>query len=1113
MKRILSLLLLFPAALFAQPAQRMATYDLKKDRLLYTVGYAHLDTQWNWDYATTIDLYLKRTLSENIDLIEKYPDYVFNFSGSRRYALMKEYYPDMYRRMKEKMAAGQWFAAGACVDEGEVNISSSESVIRQVLYGNLYYEHEFGRRAEDYLLPDCFGFAATLPSALAHAGVKGFSTQKLTWRAAVPIPFNVGVWEGPDGRGVIAALNATAYASRVPERLDLDSVWSARIDQSSKKYGLKFDYRYYGVGDRGGSPRLPDIKNAIGSLNHKDSKFRVLLTSSDQMFRDVTPAIRAKMPVYKGDLLLIEHSAGSLTSQSFLKLINRRNENLAAAAEAASVYADWCGAVPYPFASINGAWDLILGTQMHDILPGTSIPTAYEYSWNDSFLAANMLTQAATSGVEGMVRGMDTRASGGRTVAVYNPAAWGRTDIAQATLKGAAREVEVVDAQGIRLPSQIVARDAESFTVIFPARVEAMGVALFEVKETAGSAQDNTLKVSRQGIENGRYKVAIAADGDISSIYDKLLGRELLSAPASLEVLRESPAEWPAWNMDWKDRQKPPIGRIDQNVYIRVVETGPVRATVEVSRERFNSRVVQRISLAAGEAGRAVEVENLIDWQSKGVSLKAAFPLTASNPVASYSLDNAVVQRGNNEEKKFEVPSRRWFDLTDASGDFGVTILENGRYGSDKPDDNTLRLTLMYTPEANVNRFTYQATQDFGIHRVKYAILGHKGGWQGVSPVEGRFFNQPLMAFETSAHPGGGKSLQAVDLSLPSVDVMALKKAEQGDAYIIRLNETDGRKADNLTVGLMAPVIEAWEVDGQERRIGSAKVADGKLATSLTPFAIRSFAVRLGKPGGGSDGRVVSQATVELPYNMDVISTNADRKDGGIGQTGATLPAEQLPSRIVCGDVAFTLAGRSAGENNAVGCKGQTLVLPKTAVDGDRLAILAFSEKGAKGDFLTGGPESAGVQEPESLAAGLHTRTLEIAPFRGYLGQHYGQVIVSDRPIPTQNELKDSVLFTMLSIEQPYLRRDAVAWYATHYHTPAGNATYQYCYLYLYEIPLTAGATEVILPENPEITVMAAEMVAPAGQVTPAGFFYEGFEEYPVFHLRRTEAKPTQAHR
>ena len=194
-------------AFSALQAQTVQAPDITRHPTLYVVPYAHLDTQWRWEFPQTISEYLLKTMRVNFDLIEKYPHYVFNWTGANRYRLMKEYFPADYARVKKYVAAGRWYPAGSSVEEGDVNLPSAEAIIRQVLYGNTYFRQEFGKASAEFMLPDCFGFPASLPSILAHAGVKGFSTQKLSsgWQPApkvggpdspeqtpMGIPFNVG---------------------------------------------------------------------------------------------------------------------------------------------------------------------------------------------------------------------------------------------------------------------------------------------------------------------------------------------------------------------------------------------------------------------------------------------------------------------------------------------------------------------------------------------------------------------------------------------------------------------------------------------------------------------------------------------------------------------------------------------------------------------------------------------------------------------------------------------------------------------------------------------------------------------------------------------------------
>src|SRR6202044_2413452 len=264
--------------------QTMKAPDISKDPTLYVVPYAHLDTQWRWEMPQTISEYLLKTMRVNFGYIDKYPHYVFNWTGSNRYRLMKEYFPDDYARVTQYVAAGRWYPAGSSVEEGDVNLPSAEGIFRQILYGNDYYRKDFGKASTEFMLPDCFGFPASLPSILAHAGVKGFSTQKLSsaWQPAPKvggpnspeqtpegIPFNVGVWEGPDGETVLAALNPEGYGSRIhtdlsktqpsePDRINgrrvqRENDWPTRINIDGKVTGVFADYHYVGTGDIGGA--------------------------------------------------------------------------------------------------------------------------------------------------------------------------------------------------------------------------------------------------------------------------------------------------------------------------------------------------------------------------------------------------------------------------------------------------------------------------------------------------------------------------------------------------------------------------------------------------------------------------------------------------------------------------------------------------------------------------------------------------------------------------------------------------------------------------------------------------------------------------------------------
>lgn len=1066
------LFLLSQSLINGQPLLKQQ-YDITKEKVLYTIGYAHLDTEWNWDYPTTINEYIKNTMEDNFKLFEKYPDYKFNFTGARRYNMMKEYYPESYKRVKSYINQGRWYVSGSSVDEGEVNISSSESVLRQVLYGNLFFRREFNKESADYMLPDCFGFVATMPSVWSHAGLLGFSTQKLTWRSTNGVPFNVGLWEGPDGKTLIAALNATDYTGRVVSRLDKDSTWNARLQDDINKYGLSFDYRYYGVGDVGGAPRDEDAKNAVGSLPQSDSKFKVVLTSSDQIYKDITPEIKAKLPTYSGDLLLIEHSAGSMTSQSYMKRANRKNEALAKSSEQVAVLADWLGGAAYPFDKINRSWDLVLGSQFHDILPGTSLPKAYEYAWNDEFIAMNGFSEVMKNSISAISGKLNTMVDG-RAIVVYNPVAIAREDVVTAELSypKIPVNVKVTDKDGSVLSSQIISSKGNTISLIFLAKLPAAGLSVFSVSETIEKQVPSVIKVTDRTLENSFFRVRIDENGDIASIYDKRAAREVLSKPASLQFQREAPSAWPSWNMDWNDRKNPPVDFMNNEVSVKIVEQGPVRVALEVTKKGRNSEIKQIISLAAGEAGRVIEVKNKIDWQSKEVSLKAAFPTSVVNEFATYSLNTAAVKRTTNNDVKFEVPGRQWIDITDRPNNYGVSILEDCKYGSDKPDNSTLRLTLMYTPRAN--SYVYQGTQDWGIHDVKYGIYAHVGDWAyAKTPWQGSFLNNPPIAFESTKHTGTlGKEISLVRINTSQVDVMAVKKAEESGYYIIRVNELYGKEATGVSISLPGKIVDAYEVNGQEKKIGSADFSGGNLNFNITKFLIRSFAVKLENTTESSSKLI--QAFVQLPFNEDGMSFDTKRSDGNV-EGGFTLPAELLPSEVVSEDIRFSIGNKADGQMNMIAAKGQKISLPAGSYN--KVYILAAATEDTQGDFKAGN---------------LTSRT-SIQNYTGFVGQHYNRLLYF-------NNLK------VASINPAFTKRDNIAWFASHTHSPQSNEAYRYSYLYKYEISLPNGAKTITLPVNSKIKVFAVTVAGNSNDnVVPLQLLYDDFKDNKPVELRTKE--------
>jgi alpha-mannosidase len=1168
-KILVALLIAFLFMLKSALAQTTEKPDLSKQPTLYVVGYAHLDTEWRWEYPQVIDEYIRKTMEDNFKLFEKYPHYTFNFSGANRYRFMKEYFPADFAKVKSYVDQGRWYPAGSSMEEGDVNAPSAEAIIRQILYGNNWFRKEFGKASAEYMLPDCFGFPASMPTILAHSGVKGFSTQKLVWGSSADgggrqslektpegTPFNVGVWVGPDGESVLAGINPGSYSAGIetdlsqplppePPNSALEDLqkkigelqrklqqqeqsrqpfdqkdvqeffglrseqqaiararrdqeferyqgdWAARVAHNGKVSGVFTDYHYYGTGDIGGTPDEDSVKRleAIvteGSVslpppgeflnsrqNHPewpavkvgDGPVRVISATADQMFLDITPAQAAGLPRYTGEMELTNHSAGSLTSQAYQKRWLRKEELLADAAEKASIAAEWLGARPYPLERLNDAWTLVMGGHFHDIAAGTATPRSYEFAWNDDVIAMNQFAGVLSSATQAVAAALNTETHGVPLV-VFNPLNVAREDLVEASVDfpgGMPKAVRVIDPNGKDVPAQI-----SEGKVIFAASVASVGYAVYDIQPGPGAeGMSSQLSASNDTLENPYYRVKLNADGDVASIFDKTIGRELLSAPARLAISFDNPAQWPAWNMDWEQEQAAPKAFVAGSAKIRVVEDGPVRVAIEISRETAGSRFVQTIRLAAGNAGRRVEFGNVIDWNTRESNLKATFPLTASNHVATYNWDIGTIERATAEPKKFEVPSHQWIDLTDVSGEFGATILTDCKNGSDKPNDNTLRLTLIRTP-GTAGGYSDQGTQDIGHHEFVYGVAGHAAGWRDAqTDWQAQRLNAPLLAFETAKHAGTfGKTFSLLKVSNPRIRVLAVKKAEQGDEVIVRLVELDGHPQTKVQISFATPITVAREVNGQEQPVGAATVENGALVTSFGAYQPRTFALRFDSPSNKVGP--LRSASVPLRYDLATASNDGVRSEGGFDGKGNTLPAEMLPSQIAFKGVTFELAKAATGVPNAVVAKGQAVPLPAGTFN--RVYLLAAS---ANGD------------QKATFEIAAKKVELNIQDWSGFIGQW------DDRQWSSKDTSHDDY-GDMIGLKSAYIKRADLAWYCSHHHNAAGgNVSYAYSYLFAYAIDAPAGAKTIKLPNNHDIRILAISVVDENPELKPAQPLYD----------------------
>jgi alpha-mannosidase len=1009
----------------------------------YLVSDAHFDSQWNWDVQRSIVEYIPKTLEQNLFLLGKYPNYVFNFEGGIKYQWMKEYYPHQYELIKRYIDEGRWHVTGSTWDATDPNIPSAESFTRNILYGQHFYRDEFGVEGTDIFLPDCFGFGWTLPTIAAHSGIIGFSTQKLMWRHrpfyenGSKIPFEIGLWQGIDGSRIMAVMDAHNYTTKWRYE-DLSK--NESLLEMAKNNATNSVYHYYGTGDTGGAPTIESVRALEAGLNG-DGPLEIISATSDQLFKDYIPYdSHPELPVWNGELLMDVHATGCYTSQAAMKLYNRRNELLADAAERSAVAADWLGAAEYPRQMLTDAWKRVIWHQFHDDLTGTSIPRAYEFSWNDELISMGQFAGVLSTSVGAVSRSLDTNVKGTPLV-IYNPAGFPVSEVLEVTVQASSDKLTVYDNNGSIVPHQVTEFTDGEVRMLLKATAPATGYAVYDIRKGGKGKTTPFVKATTESIENSVYRVTLDANGDIASIIDKRSDTELVAEGKAIRLAlftKNESFSWPAWEILKKTIDSEPVSIAD-NVNISVVEQGALRGAVCVERTHGESTFRQYIRLSEGAQADRIDIVNDVDWQSTDALLKAEFPLAVTNEKAVYDLGVGSVERGNNTDTAYEVYAQQWADLTDTAGSYGVSVMNDSKYGWDKPNDNTIRLTLLHTPSTQ-GGYSYQNRQDFGHHTFTYSIMGHEGDYRAAGTVQkAEILNQPLVAFVAPKHKGTlGRSFSFVRSENDNVALRAVKQAEKSDEYVVRFYETTGTATQNAVVKFAADIVSAKELNGVEDEIGAAEFSGDRLSFEIKPFGMKTFKVTLAAPA--SPLEQTASACVALPYNVKTASYNAYRGDANFDGKGNSLAAELLPESIDFKGVSFSLSDPAA--ENGVKCGGETIDLPQGGYN--KLYLLAASTQGDRNAVFT-----------------VDGRAHEafVPYYSGFVGQwgHTGH---------TEGYLKDA----------------EVAFVGTHTHNMILNRDMPYVFSYMFciEIDIPAGAKQLTLPDDRRVVVFAATVASDA---------------------------------
>ncbi|HEY1683150.1 MAG TPA: alpha-mannosidase [Tepidisphaeraceae bacterium] len=763
---------------------------------LSAIGHAHIDTAWLWPLAET-HRKCERTFSTQTTYMRDYPDYKFSCSQAYQYQVIMDRNPDLYQRIKKFAKKGQWVPVGGTWIEPDCNIPSGESLIRQFLFGQRFFEKEFGARCKEFWNPDVFGYNGQLPQICNLMDIKRFLTQKLSWNRFNRPDHHTFIWEGIDGSEVFTHFPPADTYNAVVSIEELRRNVRNYKDNDRSRHS----YMLFGYGDGGGGPTkemLEHIERAKDLPGLPKTEFR----SSDEFFtlleKDNTDRVRLVGELY------FEYHRGTYTSQAANKKGNRKSEFFMHDVEFLSVLASKTANHKYPAQEINDIWKLILLNQFHDILPGSSINQVYVDSaahYNEIAERAQTLRDHALKSLVSKPGG-STSASGehGRAVPLQNIVAintigFPRTEIVQSP------------------DGKLLCADAPSYGI-------------GKIIEATDSVSIEERK-GRVVLENTYLRAELSSDGTVLSLVEKSTGREALAGNAnSIRIYDDQNTAWDAWDVDpfhIETEKESPAAHV-----MRIITRSPLRAEVEFQR-KISSVSSMRQVIRLDAHSRRLEFHTEVDWHENRKMLKAVFPVNVRAMNATYEMQFGCVERPTHfntsyDLARYEVPGHKWADLSEF--DFGITLLSESKYGF-STFANQMRISLLRSskhPDENA---------DMGKHSFAYAIMPHAGDWRDAGVVaEGFRFNAPMILASGSATPG---SIASVDR--PNLVLDTIKKAEDSDAVILRLYEAHGgRGTANVKCNL--PFKSAVFCNGLEEEIGTAKSRNGAIEIPFTPFQI-----------------------------------------------------------------------------------------------------------------------------------------------------------------------------------------------------------------------------------------------------------------------------------
>ena len=770
-------------------------------------GHSHIDVAWLWRVQES-ERKSARTFINTLSLMDTYPDYTFTQSQAIIYDMVKENYPEVYARIKEKVKNGQWNIVGNTWVECDTNIASGEAMIRQLLYGSEFFRKEFGVTSEIYWLPDCFGFSWALPQIIKRSGMKYFITAKLMNQDTNKFPHTLFRWKGADGSEILA------YNQRTPYQGDYnpEQIYNAAYRNDCKEM-LKTSFGMFGYGDGGGGSTYRMIESAK-RLRAFPGLPEAEMAHPQKFFAGVEN-IREELPVYS-DELYYENHRGTYSSQAFIKKGNRKNEFLLTKGEMTGVFSGG-----YDKEETDRLWKVLLKNQFHDILPGTSIHEAMEDCRPDFAMleeCGNALLHKALSSLNSEVNAPEDG------IIVWNLHSHNVTG-----------PVKVKTDRDVNAVMREYTENGERYIEFIAEDVPSMGFRFYPFGE---KKEAPAVKCEKNVIENEFLRAELDENGIITSIFDKENNRETLCGKGNeISVFLDKCIHETAWNLEQNYVKKQWI--LEKAESIEVAESNSVRAVLRITRRFNKSTIMQDIILYAGR--RQLDFDTTVDWQERDKVMKAAFDVDILNNEAAFETAHGAIMRPTHRNNpfdaaKFEQCAHKWADLSE--GDYGVSILNDCKYGYDILG-NKMRITMMRAPTCP------DRTGDIGISTFVYSFYPHKGTWQTGGTVNSALeLNFSLIGTEIKAQNGSAESgTSFVSVSHDDFVIDAVKTAENGEGIILRGYESCSFRGER-TITLGIPFTSVTECNLMEKDEQEIPVNGNSFTIKIKPFEVRTFRIR-----------------------------------------------------------------------------------------------------------------------------------------------------------------------------------------------------------------------------------------------------------------------------